>query len=842
MKQYNPNLVIKLKEFNNLTSIGETMKSKINKLLCGATLMAAFIGCSDNDGGNGPTPGSSSSETSSSSVVASTWCEDKGVVLAALIDANITEDACLVATTEYEFSGIVYVEAGVTLTIEPGTTIKSSDKSALIVSKGAKIISEGTATNPIVFTSSNATPKSGDWGGIVVYGKAPVSNPDNTLAFEAIPEDIFGGDVEDDNSGIIKYTRVEYAGNTVAKDSEFNGITLGGVGSGTTLEYIQVEAGSDDGIEWFGGSANGKYLITSNGQDDGFDIDFGYQGTITNALNIGRAQASGLDASDKGIEAGSKANNAARITDATFENLTIITQGVNESGKAAGIHVKNNVALSLDNAVIVNVKDEAKSVIKVEGTRSFQAVKDGESTFKDVYYGGAFATNFDIEDAEVLAAVEGAFKPISGEIFNSDLSVKSADAAGKGAVTSDNVWYKGWTKEGSLNVEGIEVEVSTPSICDDKDIAPALIEANIDADVCLSNDTEYELSGIIYVEDGATIFVEPGTTVKSLDKSALIISQGAKIHAEGTQTQPIVFTSKAANPVPGDWGGIVIYGKAPVSNPGDTLAFEAIPTDYYGGSVADDNSGILKFVRVEYAGNTVAKDSEFNGITFGGVGSATTLEYVQVDRGSDDGMEWFGGEMNASNLITSNGQDDGFDIDFGFQGTITNSINIGIEGVGGEIGSDKGIEAGSKANNPARITDVTFDKLTIVLQGPNEKGGNGAIHIKNNVALKVNKAVIVATKEVPSLLKLEGTVSTQEFVDGNTAFTDVFYQGTYTTEVEADKTILSDLRSQLTEVSSAALNSDLTAKAQEIIDAEAGAVDTKWYNGWTKAGSLDLSL
>ncbi len=818
------------------------MKSNMKKWLIGAAFAAAFIGCSDNESGNGPSKSSSSEVGSSSSEPISTWCDDKGTVLAEVIDSNITENSCIPAGADYELSGTIYVKSGATLSVEPGAVIKSLDKSALIISQGAMLMAEGSASKPIVFTSKAATPKSGDWGGIVMYGKAPVSNPGDTLAFEAIPEDFFGGNVADDNSGTLKYVRIEYAGNTVAKDKEFNGLTLGGVGSGTTLEYVQIDEGSDDGIEWFGGSAGGKYLIASNGQDDGFDIDFGWQGEVQYGMVIGRAAANGLDASDKGIEAGSKANNAARLTHGKFTNLTVIAQGNNKDGVAAGVHIKNNVALELNKAVIVNLKDTVKSVIKVEGTTSFAQVKDGVSKFTDVYYGGVFANKFDIEDPEVLAQIESDFTPISGEIFNNDLTIKDSTAKDAGAVLAGNLWYQGWTKEGSLNVEGIDVSVSNPSICDGKTIAPSLIDAKITSDVCLSADSTYELSGVIYVDAGATLFIEPGTVIKSLDKSSLIISQGAKIHAEGTQSQPIVFTSKAATPKAGDWGGIVVYGKAPVSNPGDTLAFEAIPEDFFGGNVSDDNSGILKFVRVEYAGNTVAKDKEFNGLTFGGVGSGTTLEYVQVDRGSDDGIEWFGGKMNANHIITSNGQDDGFDVDFGFQGNLEYTINIGIKGEGSELGSDKAIESGSKANNPALITDVEFTNMTVVLKGNSIEGKTGAFHIKNNVALRVNKAVVVATEEIPTFIKLEGTVSAEQVGAGKTKFTDVFYEGTYTTEFDiADSAALATISAQPTKVTGA-LNNDLTAKAQEIIDAEAGAVMTKWYAGWTKEGSLDVSF
>jgi len=185
----------------------------------------------------------------------------------------------------------VFVRSGATLTIEPGAQIVGEKGSVLVISRGAKIMAEGTVDKPIVFTSAQAvgarTP--GYWGGLLVLGKAPInvntlSAPSSTEAlFEAFSNadgdsGKFGGTVLDDNSGVIKYVRIEFGGFNFVQDREFNNLTLCGVGSGTTVDFVQLHGGSDDGIELFGGTVNVKHIVSSQNEDDGFDTDNGWQG------------------------------------------------------------------------------------------------------------------------------------------------------------------------------------------------------------------------------------------------------------------------------------------------------------------------------------------------------------------------------------------------------------------------------------------------------------------------------------------------------------------------------------------------------------------------------------
>ena len=217
----------------------------------------------------------------------------------------LTEDQTWESENIYILDGRVIVDEGVTLTIEAGTIIKGEEgletlASALVVDQGATLIAEGTASEPIIFTSvldgiaqgettgTLDVSDTGLWGGIIVLGKAPISvNGDlETAQIEGLPADEsygqYGGTDSEDNSGSLKYISIRHGGITIGQDNEINGLTLGGVGSGTVIENIEVVANQDDGIEWFGGTVNVSNAIVWSQGDDGFDTDQAWSCTLTN--------------------------------------------------------------------------------------------------------------------------------------------------------------------------------------------------------------------------------------------------------------------------------------------------------------------------------------------------------------------------------------------------------------------------------------------------------------------------------------------------------------------------------------------------------------------------------
>lgn len=246
--------------------------------------------------------------------------------------AGIITKTTLSADTVWKIAGVAFVKPGATLTIQAGTYITSGNtkaytdnvsgkthdiKGVLVVPKTAKLIANGTAASPIVFTSPNASGSRnpGDFGGLIILGSATTNQP-ATTKIEGLPQPIgtdvsYGGSSPADNSGSLKYVRIEFAGYNLNDNNEINGLTLGGVGSGTTLENIQVSWGKDDGFEFFGGTVNAKYLVALSNDDDDFDFDHGYTGTIqyalslkdpnsTNSTSSGSSDSNGLESDNEG--------------------------------------------------------------------------------------------------------------------------------------------------------------------------------------------------------------------------------------------------------------------------------------------------------------------------------------------------------------------------------------------------------------------------------------------------------------------------------------------------------------------------------------------------------------
>jgi hypothetical protein len=325
------------------------------------------------------------------------------------VQGRITADTIFRKANTYILKGLVYIANNKTITIEPGTVIKGSfngsDVAALIITRGAKIIANGTPTEPIVFTSASPNPQSGDWGGIVICGKAPINtsfNGTNGL-FEieggvnnATGDGLAGsGDATvptadpADNSGSLKYVRIEYAGYAFQPDKEINSLTMAAVGSGTTIENVQTILAKDDAFEWFGGTVNCKYLVAYKTQDDDFDTDNGYGGKVQFGLAIRDsliADASRSESFESDNNAGG--TTATPKTSVVFSNMTAIgpratTNNAGSSLYRAGAHIRRNSEMSLFNSVIMGWP----LGIDVDGTT-------GTATSANVGNGLILANNF----------------------------------------------------------------------------------------------------------------------------------------------------------------------------------------------------------------------------------------------------------------------------------------------------------------------------------------------------------------------------------------------------------------------------------------------------------------
>jgi PKD repeat protein len=286
--------------------------------------------------------------------------------------------------------GFVYVTNNSTLTIEPGTIIKGNG-AALVITRGSKIIAEGTATQPIVFTSyqSATNRSSGDWGGILLMGKAPINDPAGERLGEGGIDPVkglYGGTDVNDNSGILKYVRIEYAGIAFQPNNETNGLTMGGVGSGTTIDYVQVSYGGDDAFEWFGGTVNCKHLIANKTVDDMFDTDYGFGGRVQFALGVSDSLIADISGSN-GFESDNDATGTTNgpLTKPIFSNVSIYgpmatssSTGFNSNFKRAA-HLRRSTSTCTYNSVFVGFPVG----LKIDGTTTGNNCSSGTLQFKN---------------------------------------------------------------------------------------------------------------------------------------------------------------------------------------------------------------------------------------------------------------------------------------------------------------------------------------------------------------------------------------------------------------------------------------------------------------------------
>jgi hypothetical protein len=363
------------------------------------------------------------------------------------------------------------------LTIEPGTVIfGSSGADFLLVNRGSQIFAEGTATNPIIFTSrqnmeGTATDNSiGQWGGIVILGRAPTSDcigtgavggtVDCQAAVEGVSNGFFGGATPADNSGRLRYVQVRYPGFEIAPGNELNGITLGGVGTGTTIDHVQVHNSSDDGFEWFGGGVNGRYLVFTGIDDDSLDVDLGWKGALQFVLAVQRETGG-----DRIIEGDSPGNeNSTPRTHPRVANATFVSRRPNDA-----LLLRGGMDLTLVNSIVTG----SPVCLDIDGNGTVQASgagpeEAGPPRFESVFFSCAtpFRDESDVAGSQIATAFNAGSNNISsGTSTLANLFVNGTNENGRpafanltsissyfqqvdyiGAVrNSTDLWFEGWT-------------------------------------------------------------------------------------------------------------------------------------------------------------------------------------------------------------------------------------------------------------------------------------------------------------------------------------------------------------------------------------------------------------
>jgi hypothetical protein len=334
----------------------------------------------------------------------------------------------------------------------------------------------------------------------------------------------------------------------------------------------------------------------------------------------------------------------------------------------------------------------------------------------------------------------------------------------RGAFGTSEDWTAGWA-----NWDPQNTNYGTPTV---------IVEGELTASTTWTSTNIYLIKGFYYVRDGATLTIQPGTVIRGDQdtKGTLLIERGAKLIANGTIGQPIVFTSNIApgSRAYGDWGGVVLCGKAAINVPGGTAIIEGGPTSVYGGGANPDdadNSGSLKFVRIEFPGIPFVPDKEINGLTMGAVGSGTTLDYIQISYCGDDSYEWFGGTVNAKHLIAYRGWDDDFDTDFGYRGMIQYAVSLRDKDIADPGSGSNSFESdndGSGSTNTP-VTQPIFSNVSSF--GPKYTVGTAvnsnfkrAMHLRRNTRTNVYNSVFAGW---PLGLFIDGTASQGNATSGD---------------------------------------------------------------------------
>ena len=638
-------------------------------------------------------------------------CISDGSGMTVNVSGEISEDMTWSSGNVYILEDRVTVTSGAKLTIEAGVIVKGvagtgANASALLIARGAQLMAMGTATAPIIFTSSADGIQPGEiqgtlekdvnglWGGLIILGNAPISASNDAgdvteVQIEGIPTSdpngLYGGNDPTDNSGVIQYISIRHGGTNIGEGNEINGLTLGGVGSGTVIENVEVLANQDDGIEFFGGTVSVTNALIWNCGDDSMDTDQAWNGTVNNFVIVTPTGGSAfeLDGPEGSLEQGpAQFNNGTVFAGSDIDHLVDWDSGTN---------------CGVSNVYIFGIE------AGYDASKGFETYGGDGSGVTGPFEFSA-ATGF---DAATLTEAGPA-----GDI---------TEVSTLGNTVGADVDVFGWTCASQSGALG-SVFTNPMEIID--------VSGEITSNTTWTTGDTYILQDRVTVTNGATLTIQSGVIVKGVagtgaNASALLIARGAKLMAEGTAAAPIIFTAESDNIQPGElvgslpadvnglWGGLIILGNAPISASNDAgdvteVQIEGIPTSdpngLYGGNDSADNSGVINYISIRHGGTNIGEGNEINGLTLGGVGSGTTIANVEVVANQDDGIEFFGGTVSVDNVLIWNCGDDSMDTDQAWNGTVNNFVIV--TPTGGSAFELDGPE-GALSQGPAQFNNGT---------------------------------------------------------------------------------------------------------------------------------------
>ncbi|WP_367389163.1 T9SS type A sorting domain-containing protein [Lewinella sp. LCG006] len=833
----------------------------------------------------------------------------------------------------YVLDGLVYLEEGGRLNIQAGTVIRAKpnqgdNASALIITRGAQIYAQGTATQPIIFTAEDdditdpgdfTAQDRGEWGGLIILGYARVARPgglDNIEGITVEPRTAFGGGDnpnDEDNSGVLRYVSIRHGGAALAPGDEINGLTLGGVGSGTEIDYVEVFANLDDGIEWFGGTVNVKHAAVSFCGDDSYDYDFGYRGNGQFWFSL---QSPEFATGRAGEHDGANPDNQAPFSQPTIYNATYIGIGNGATGSGGdandfGILVRDNGGGFYNNSIFTGFPSVGLAIEDRDTESSFERLEAGDlafanNTWFDFGAGATAAALFkavDQDEVEVassatvaanLAASANTFtNPFLAGISRTPnggldprLNANSTDLGGnpaaedaffqqvtyRGAFGNSDLWLENWT---ALDEYGYLGDLVTPIdqfdcvTITDADLVGGTTY-NWTSNVC------YTLDGLVFLEEGGVLNIEAGTVIRGQEAnlittgdntSALIITRGAQIFANGTEEAPVIFTAAAddlsdANDFTiedrGEWGGLLILGNATIARPGGVDNIEGITvesrTAFGGGDTPnnDDNSGRLKYVSIRHGGAALAPGDEINGLTLGGVGAGTEIDYIEVIANLDDGIEFFGGTVDVKHAAVAACGDDAFDYDFGYRGR--GQFWFAYQEPESATGR-AGEHDGANPDNQAPFSQPTIYNATYVGLGAdvtNLPGGDAddfAILLRDNAGGFYNNSIFTDFPGIAVAIEdRSGEDTFDRLLAGDLAFNNNFFFGFGAGTTDADLFVAVDTDEIIVAGSSATVAANFTNNGNVIQDPvlqnmdRSGAIDPRPQYGQPAAsGAIGIA-
>ncbi len=716
------------------------------------------------------------------------------------LSGSVDQDYTLVSSVEWRLDGPVLVgagnveitsaaqmqeirDAGVTLTIEPGTNIKAFDDGTLYVTRGSKIMAEGTAAAPITFSSLDSNYSGlGEWGGVIIAGFAPQYGAGNTGACFADGEEwcnvtgeggadvnsIFGGNMADDNSGVFKYVRIAEGGKIAGPNNEINGLTLQGVGYGTQISHVQVHDNLDDGIEWFGGTVDLTHAVLTGNDDDDIDFDEGYQGNIQYAIIQKSNNPAPQGSNDpRGIEANSSDDEYAPQTNAALANILVLGGAVNNNadhskGTQPGMRLRGALTASIYNTAVNNfdtgciriddakLSDGSQVDSNVTLVNSANDCRDGiydkrdadsaSNVFADVFtLSSTMAINeafADVGDTTIEAVNTG-----SGFVFDQTDYIGAVDPAAASG------WWEDFALEGTVSANN-DAFVAADFVDYDEASNTATISGTIDQDYVLGASVNWVLSGPVRVgrgnqeitsqsqmddiiAEGVTLTIRPGTTVSADSAGTLLVTRGSKLHAVGTAARPITFKPLGDDlDTYGQWGGVILAGFAPqygAGNTGQCWVDGEAWCNVQGEGGADVNS--------IFGGNNPADNSG-------------SLKYVRIAGGG-----LVAGPNNEVNGLTLQGVGYGTSLDY-IQ--VHANLDDGVEWFGGNVSATHLVLTGNDDD------DIDFDEGAVInvqyaiIQKSNNEAPSGSNDPRGVEANSSDEEYVPQTFGVLANLYVEG--------------------------------------------------------------------------------------